>query len=252
MSQLNPGRFTDDQQRQLASNLVSVVEKFAPDWTNHSDSDPGVTILQLFSWLLDTLDYRVDRVSDRKRDLLKNLMAKLAAASSGACTTSDLTRPRYFYGQLLTAADLDAEQDYNRKMRWLHNRCLFGTGVVNGLSVTLDPSSSKKDEPVIVVTPGCAIAPDGQLLCLCAPLRCILYSCGVTGYVVLRYVERAIAPVPTASGSTEYSRIEEGVAVSFEEQPLGDGVAIARLKRKAGRWSLDRQFRSQRVATRTS
>lgn len=36
---------TDEQQRQLVSELVAAVKRFAPDWTSHSSSDPGVTLL---------------------------------------------------------------------------------------------------------------------------------------------------------------------------------------------------------------
>jgi hypothetical protein len=245
MSQL-----TDEQQRELVSELVAAVKRFAPDWTTHSSSDPGVTLLQLFAWLCDTFDYRLGRASDSKTDLLKHLITKLSAMCPGTCTASDLTRPRFFYGQLLTAADLQAEQDYFRKMTRRHNCCLFGTGIVTGLRVTLDSSSSTKDEPVITVAPGCAIAPDGQQLSVCEALRCVLRARGLAGYVVLQYFERAIDPVPTPSGPPECSRIEEGVALAFEEKPLGQGLAIARLKRKAGRWVLDRQFHPSKIGPR--
>jgi hypothetical protein len=68
--------------------------------------------------------------------------------------------------------------------------------------------------------------------------------------VVLRYFERAIDPITALSGPPESSRIEEGVAVAFEEKPLGQGVVIARLKRKAARWLLDRQFHPPKIALR--
>ena len=242
MSHLN-----DEQQRQLVSELVAAAKRFAPDWTSQSSSDPGITILELFAWLSEVIDYRLDRASDSKTDLLKHLIAKLLAMCPGTCTTSGLTRPRFFNGQLLTAADLQAEQDYSRKMMKRHNRCSLGTGIVTGLRVTLDSSLSTKDRPVITVSPGCAIAPDGQQLSVCEALRCVLCARGSAGYVILQYFERAIDPVPTPAGPPEFSRIEEGVAVAFEEKPLGQAVSIARLKRKSGRWALDRQFHPRRV-----
>ena len=45
-------------------------------------------------------------------------------------------RPRYFYGKLLTAGDLQKEQDYWRRKNQLHNRFEHGHGVVCGLGVT--------------------------------------------------------------------------------------------------------------------
>jgi len=250
MNELTPGQFTDEQQRQLVSELVAAVKTLAPDWTSYSDSDPGVTLLELFAWLCDTFDFRLDRASESKTDLLNHLIARLSAIRPGACTTSVLTRPRYFYGQLLAAGDFQAEQDYSRNVTKRHNRCLFGAGIVTGLRVTLDSSASTKDEPVITVAPGCAIGPDGQQLSVCEPLRCVLSASGSAGCVVLRYFERAIDPIPVPSGPPECSRIEEGVAVAFEEEPLGPALAIARLKRKAGRWLLDRQFHPPKIAPR--
>lgn len=255
MSQLPPGQLArnqlrDDQQRQLVSDLVAAVKTISPDWTSRSSSDPGITLLELLAWLADPCDFRLDQAPDTKADLLNNLIAKLVGVRPGPCTTSFLTRPRYFYGQLLSAADFQAEQDYSRNMMKRHNCCLFGTGIVTGLRVTVDSTTSTKNEPAIAVAPGCAIAPDGQQLSVCEPLRCILRAPAPAGYVVLRYFERAIDPITALSGPPESSRIEEGVAVAFEEKPLGQGVVIARLKRKAARWLLDRQFHPPKIALR--
>jgi len=47
----------------------------------------------------------------------------------------DLTRLRYFNGQMMVANDLQAEQDYFRNKLKLLNRCLHGYGTVCGLKV---------------------------------------------------------------------------------------------------------------------
>jgi hypothetical protein len=44
-------------------------------------------------------------------------------------------RPAFFDGQRLTAADLTAVQDYQRELRWLHNRSLHTWGIAFGLEV---------------------------------------------------------------------------------------------------------------------
>ena len=55
----------------------------------------------------------------------------------GYCTMADPPRRvNFFDGLLLTAADLAAEQEYHRGMRYLHNR-LHGYGTVSGLEVTV-------------------------------------------------------------------------------------------------------------------
>src|SRR5437763_9808900 len=60
----------------------------------------------------------------------------------------DLTRLRYFYGQMLGASDLQTEQDYFRKKLKLLNRCLHGYGTVCGLKVVACKSEPDCDPPV--------------------------------------------------------------------------------------------------------
>lgn len=68
-------------------------------------------------------------------------------------TESNLTRVRYFSGQLLTTSDFQAEQDYHRaKLRRL-TLSLIGYGVVSGLQVKLGAGSTS-DAPVVSVSPG--------------------------------------------------------------------------------------------------
>jgi hypothetical protein len=82
----------------------------------------------------------------------------------GLDMTDPVRRVNYFHGQLLTPEDLQAEQDYHRKMRYLHNR-LLGHGVVHGLDVTVGDGST------VVVTPGLAIDPCGREIVLSDELR---------------------------------------------------------------------------------
>ena len=62
------------------------------------------------------------------------------------------TRPSFFDGQLLTAADLRLEQDYQDHKRHLLNLATVGAGVVTGLAVSTDA-----DGTGITVSPGLAV-----------------------------------------------------------------------------------------------
>lgn len=77
--------------------------------------------------------------------------------------TEPVRRVHYFTGQLLTPEDLQAEQDYHRRMRYLHNR-LLGQGIVDGLEVTAGDGST------IVVSPGMAVDGLGRELVLVDPI----------------------------------------------------------------------------------
>lgn len=55
---------------------------------------------------------------------------------NGTCLdVGEFRRLKYFYGQMLSAQDFQAEQDFFREKLKLHNRCLHGYGTVCGLSV---------------------------------------------------------------------------------------------------------------------
>jgi len=41
-----------------------LIPAYAPQWTNHNPSDPGITLIELFAYLTETLLYRVNRVTD--------------------------------------------------------------------------------------------------------------------------------------------------------------------------------------------
>ena len=69
------------------------------------------------------------------------------------CPQGAIARPRFFAGQLLTQEDLQLIVDYVVGKNRLHNRFLFGEGVVCGLTVTCPPCG----DGTVVVAPGYAL-----------------------------------------------------------------------------------------------
>src|SRR5260221_13972083 len=70
-----------------------------------------------------------------------------------ACSAGAGERPLFFGGHPLTEDDLQDLVDYVVAKNRLHNRALFGDGVVCGLDVTCDPCGGAK----VVVRPGYAL-----------------------------------------------------------------------------------------------
>ena len=49
-----PGLNLDDRTfEQLYQELRRRIPAYAPEWTDHNDSDPGITLMQMFSWLAE-------------------------------------------------------------------------------------------------------------------------------------------------------------------------------------------------------
>lgn len=144
------------------------------------------------------------------------------------------TRVNFFDGQMLSAGDFIAEQSYGREKRRLHNRMLYGAGVVMGLSVSVD-----RDGEAVNVSPGFAIDASGNELVVETPARANI--CGHdTCFVTARYTETLARPVPGPHGNTEFSRIEEGCAIeAMADQPDPELVTLARLVRRQDTWEVD-------------
>ncbi len=41
------------------------IPRYTPDWTDFNDSDPGITLVQLFAWLTEMMLYQMNRVPER-------------------------------------------------------------------------------------------------------------------------------------------------------------------------------------------
>ncbi len=46
----------------LVQECLLRIPRYCPEWTNHNPSDPGITMIELFSWLTDQMLYRFNQV----------------------------------------------------------------------------------------------------------------------------------------------------------------------------------------------
>jgi hypothetical protein len=61
---LVPPQLDDRTFDELYEEALSRIPRYTPEWTNYNDSDPGITLLQLFAWMTETLIYRVNQVPE--------------------------------------------------------------------------------------------------------------------------------------------------------------------------------------------
>ncbi|MFL6164109.1 MAG: putative baseplate assembly protein [Jatrophihabitantaceae bacterium] len=52
---------------QLRDELVRRIPSYAPEWTDHNESDPGIALLELFAYLGESLIYRFNQIPDTTR-----------------------------------------------------------------------------------------------------------------------------------------------------------------------------------------
>jgi predicted phage baseplate assembly protein len=75
----------DDRRFQDLVNEARVrITNSCPEWTEHNVSDPGITLIELFAWLTETIIYRLNRVPDKLHVALLELLGIRLAPPSAA------------------------------------------------------------------------------------------------------------------------------------------------------------------------
>jgi hypothetical protein len=49
---------------QIVSQAKLLIPRYAPAWTNQSETDPGITLMELFAWMTEMMLYRINQVPD--------------------------------------------------------------------------------------------------------------------------------------------------------------------------------------------
>ncbi|MFJ8744165.1 hypothetical protein ACIRL2_32925 [Embleya sp. NPDC127516] len=68
----------------LVAEARALLPLESPRWTDHNHSDPGIAVIEMLAWLVDTDVYRASRVTDRHRRKLLALLGVHPAAPSPA------------------------------------------------------------------------------------------------------------------------------------------------------------------------
>ena len=81
-----PSPILDDRSyQQLRDELIRRIPVYAPDWTDHNASDPGITLIELFAFLGENLLFRFNQIPDAtKLAFLKLLRIPLRPATAAS------------------------------------------------------------------------------------------------------------------------------------------------------------------------
>lgn len=71
---LQTGTLDDRTYQDLLDEARARIPVHTPEWTNFNKSDPGITLLELFAFLTESLLYRVNQVPDRNRRKFLSLL----------------------------------------------------------------------------------------------------------------------------------------------------------------------------------
>jgi hypothetical protein len=59
LANLDARRFDD-----LVAEMRALIPRYAPEWTNHNASDPGITLIELLAWVTEATLYHINRVPE--------------------------------------------------------------------------------------------------------------------------------------------------------------------------------------------
>jgi len=62
---LTPPNLDDRSFDDLVAEARRLIPRYAPEWTDHNETDPGITLVQLFAWLSEMLIYKLNQVPER-------------------------------------------------------------------------------------------------------------------------------------------------------------------------------------------
>jgi hypothetical protein len=75
----------------LVDEARALIPRYVPQWSDHNASDPGITLLELFAWLVEQDIYRVNRVPERHRRAFVALTGTVCAPPRPATTILQIT-----------------------------------------------------------------------------------------------------------------------------------------------------------------
>ena len=62
---IKPPNLDDRRYADIVAEARALIPQYCPEWTNLSDADPGMTLVQLFAWMTELTIYRLNRVPDK-------------------------------------------------------------------------------------------------------------------------------------------------------------------------------------------
>ena len=76
----------DRRYQELLDEALARIPVYTPEWTNFNKSDPGVTMIEVFAFLTESLLYRSNQIPERNRKKFLqviNFLASICKSPSG-------------------------------------------------------------------------------------------------------------------------------------------------------------------------
>ena len=71
---LDSPNLDDRKWQDIVDEAKALIPKYAPEWTDHNPSDLGITLIELFAWIVEGMIYRLNRVPEKNYIEFLNLL----------------------------------------------------------------------------------------------------------------------------------------------------------------------------------
>ncbi|MCK4796033.1 MAG: putative baseplate assembly protein [Spirochaetes bacterium] len=55
----------DRTYQEIVDEAIRLIPHYCPEWTNHNPTDPGITLIELFGWMVEMVIYRLNKVPEK-------------------------------------------------------------------------------------------------------------------------------------------------------------------------------------------
>ena len=137
-------------------------------------------------------------------------------------------RNRFFNGKMMTARDMQAEQNYHAGRLDTLAQHVTGEGIVCGLEVEIKPAEGNGDTPTAVVGPGLAFDSGGRPIVVADETHeeipgGVLQGEGVSVFIKQTTCKMESVPIPGSEDACKekcnYNRLREAVGITFTSGP---------------------------------
>jgi hypothetical protein len=135
MNEIRPPNLDDRTFKQLLEQAMDHVRHACPTWTDRTPGDPGIVLLEAFSYLTEAMIYRLNRVPEKVYVQLLRLLGVHLIPPGAASVTLRFSPERGAEGAVL---------------------------IPKGTRVTLGRPGSDRDAPVFVTTSEATLAPGAE------------------------------------------------------------------------------------------
>lgn len=101
--------------QEIVDQARALIPRYAPEWTDHNPSDPGMALVELFAWMVEGLIYRLNRVPEKNLIEFLNLIGVTRHPARPASTylvyRIDSSRPQVVIPQGSQAATRQTENE---------------------------------------------------------------------------------------------------------------------------------------------